>query len=315
MENSNYMQKWETYFVQYRPYLMAFCFRMTGSLTEAEDILQDAFISCADVDPERITNHKSFLTKVCSNKSLDHLKVAWKKRETYKGVWLPDAVPESYQFWGNLEQSESPDHKLMLSESLSTSFLLLLQKLTPEERVVYLLSDIFEYSFKEIGEVLQKSEDACKKVAQRARKAFENQKRFLSRTPESEKLILNFFESAKNGDVDALTSMLSTDSEFWADSGGKVPAASLNVITDTIRTARFFAGIWSSKYFNTDAVKWEIKIVNERTGLVVSRKNEEGNWVFDTIFSFETENGKIARLFAQRNPDKLAALELTSIEN
>lgn len=308
MEKKNYIQDWESLFIQYRPYLMSFCFRMTGSLTEAEDIVQDAFIACADVDPKTVTNPKSWLTKVCSNKGLDHLKVAWKKRESYTGVWLPDAVPESFQFWGNLEETNSPDKNLLNSESLSTSFLLLLQKLTPEERVVYLLSDIFDYSFKEIAEVMQKSEDASKKLAQRARKSFENQKRFLSRTPESEKLITMFFETARKGDVEALTGMLASDSEFWADSGGKVPAASQNVIHDIHRTAKFFAGIWSSKYFNTDAVRWEIKTVNERTGLVVSRKNDNGEWLFDTIFSFEFENGKISRLYAQRNPDKLAAL-------
>lgn len=308
MEKKNYIQDWESQFIQYRPYLMSFCFRMTGSLTEAEDIVQDAFLACAEVDPKSISNPKSWLTKVCSNKGLDHLKVAWKKREAYTGVWLPDAVPESFQFWGQLEASESPDKNLVNRESLTTSFLLLLQKLTPEERVVYLLSDIFDYSFKEIAEVIQKSEDACKKLAQRARKSFENQKRFLSPTAESEKLISQFFATARLGDTDALAGMLASDSEFWADGGGKVSAASQKVILDIHRTAKFFAGIWSSKYFNTESVKWEIKTVNERPGLVVSRKNDNGEWLFDTIFSFEFDNGKISRMYAQRNPDKLAAL-------
>jgi RNA polymerase sigma-70 factor (ECF subfamily) len=308
MNKQNYLAQWEKHFISNRPFLIAFSFRMTGSLTEAEDIVQDTYIACADVNPDDVRNHKSWLTKIASNKGLDHLKSAHMKRETYPGVWLPDAVPDSFQFWGNLEAGDSPDKKLLESESLSTSFLLLLQKLTAEERVVYLLSDIFDYSFREISEFLQKSEDACKKIGQHARKAFENQKRFVSYTSETEDLVTKFFASAKIGDADSLDSMLSPDSEFWADGGGKVSVASQAVITDRNRITKFFAGLWSSKVLAGDDVKQEIKYVNSRPGLVVSRRLENGDWQFDTIISFDFEDGKIARIYAQRNPDKLNAL-------
>jgi RNA polymerase sigma-70 factor (ECF subfamily) len=287
---------------------MSFSFRMSGSLTESEDIVQDTFLSCADVNPESVLNHKSWLTKVCSNKALDHLKLAYKKRETYTGVWLPDAVPESFQLWRSFEESDSPDKTLLETESLSTSFLLLLQKLSPEERVVYLLSDIFEYSFKEISTFLTKSEDACKKIAQRARKAFENQKRFLGYDKTSESLITKFFDYAKAGDVPHLEELLSDDSEFWSDGGGKVSAASKKVIRDNVRTSRFFAGIWSSVFYKSGAVIEEISIVNSRAGLVISKMTESGEWVFDSIMTFEVQDGKIARIYSQRNPDKLEAL-------
>lgn len=308
MEKKNYIQDWEKLFIEYRPFLISFSFRMTGSLTEAEDIVQDTFIACAEVNPADVRSPKSWLTKIASNKSLDHLKSAHVKRETYPGVWLPDAVPDSFQFWGNLEESASPDANLLNKESLTTSFLLLLQKLNPEERVVYLLSDIFEYSFKEISEFLQKTEDACKKIAQRARKAFENQKRFVSYDSDAESLISKFFATAKTGDAEALDSMLAMDSEFWTDGGGKVPVASQAVITDRLRTKRFFAGIWASKPFQTENIKQEVKIVNGRPGLVVSRLEANGEWVFDSILSFEIQDGKIHRIYAQRSPDKLMAL-------
>lgn len=298
MEKKNYMQDWEKLFIENRPFLISFSFRMTGSLTEAEDIVQDTFIACAEVNPADVKSPKSWLTKIASNKSLDHLKSAHVKRETYPGVWLPDAIPDTFQI----------DSQLLDRESLTTSFLLLLQKLNPEERVVYLLSDIFEYSFKEISEFLQKTEDACKKIAQRARKAFENQKRFLSYDADSESLITKFFTLAKTGNAEALDSFLAADSEFWTDGGGKVPVASKAVITDRVRMMRFFAGIWASKAFESDGVKQEVKFVNGRPGLIVSARTPSGEWIFDTIMTFEVQNGQIQRIYAQRSPDKLQAL-------
>lgn len=298
MEKKNYMQDWEKLFIENRPFLISFSFRMTGSLTEAEDIVQDTFIACAEVNPADVKSPKSWLTKIASNKSLDHLKSAHVKRETYPGVWLPDAIPDTFEI----------DANLVNRESLTTSFLLLLQKLNPEERVVYLLSDIFEYSFKEISEFLQKTEDACKKIAQRARKAFENQKRFLSYDADAENLVTKFFATAKTGNWEALDSMLAPDSEFWTDGGGKVPVASKAVITDRVRTMRFIAGIWSSKGFASEGVKQEVKMVNGRPGLVVSAQMPNGEWVFDTIMTFEIQNGQIQRIYAQRSPDKLSAL-------
>lgn len=308
----NYLKNWESYFIQYRPYLMSLSFRMTGSLAEAEDVVQETFIACSNTDPSKVENHKAWLTRVCTNKTLDSIKVSYKKRESYTGVWLPDAVPDSFQFWGNLEEVTGPGEELLKQESLTTSFLLVLQKLTPEERVVYLLSDIFDYSFKEIATFLMKSEDACKKLAQRARKAIDSQKRFQDYGPNSQKLITDFFKFASQGDSESLKNFLASDSEFWSDSGGKVPAASKMVITDIDRTARFFAGIWSSKPFQTENVKQEFQIVNGRPGLIVSRL-EGLNWVFDSILTFEIEDGKIARIFTQRNPDKLHTLENVSV--
>lgn len=307
-KNQNYFAAWEGLFIQYRPYLISFTFRMTGSLTEAEDLVQDTFLECASVNPATITNPKSWLTKVCSNKSLDLMKSAMKKRESYHGVWLPDAVPESFQFWGNLKESDSPDKNIVNTESLSTSFLLMMQKLSPEERVVYLLTDIFDYSFKEISDFMNKSEDACKKIAQRARKAFENHKRFLPYSRESQDVIGRFFEVAKNGDARMLETFLADGSEFWADGGGKISVASKYVITEKERMAKFIAALWSSRVFAGENVKQELKEVNYRPGLVISVMGENGKWHFDTIISFELENEKIERIYVQRNPDKLEAL-------
>lgn len=299
---------WEQIFLQHRPYLLSLGFRMTGSLAEAEDIVQDTFIACMGTDPAGVQNHRAWLTRVCTNKALDYLKVAQKKRETYVGVWLPDAVPDSFQFWGNLEDPSLPGDELLRKESLSMSFLLMLQKLSPEERVVYLLNEVFCYSLKEISGFLQKSEEAIKKISQRSRKAFENEKRFRNDGRQSEHVIKTFFEVAKTGNAEALAGMLSPDSEFWPDSGGKVPTASKAVILNNVRTSRFYAGIWSSKPFLSDAIKWEYHMVNSRPGLIVSSFSEDEGWKIDTIMSFEIDDGKIVRIYSQRNPDKLSAI-------
>lgn len=305
---TNYLNDWESLFIQYRPYLISFAFRMTGSLSESEDIVQDTFIQCAPINPKEVSNHKSWLTKICSNKSLDYMKLAYKKREVYQGTWLPDAVPDSFQYWGNLLEGVAPDKQMLYTESLSTSFLLILQKLNPEERVIYILNEVFDYSFAEISEFMCKSEDACKKSAQRARKAFENEKRFNKYTQNDQEVIKQFFDVAKTGDKDALLGLLAHDSEFWADGGGKVSVASKEVVRDLGFIAKFFATIWSGPLLNSEKVRQEFKIVNEKPGLVVSKLTDDGKWVFDSIVTAEVENGKVARLFTQRNPDKLESL-------
>ncbi|MBO9667761.1 MAG: hypothetical protein J7501_13220, partial [Bdellovibrio sp.] len=129
---SNYIQQWEPIFAQHRSFLISFLYRMTSSLSDSEDIVQDVLLSCADTDPVSIENPKSWLTKVCSNRALDFLKSAQKKREVYHGTWLPDAVPDSYE--PLVMPSESPDKNILLADSLTTSFLLLIDRLTPEER-------------------------------------------------------------------------------------------------------------------------------------------------------------------------------------
>src|SRR6185295_14870114 len=176
--SENYHNDWESDWKQYRPFLISFAFRMTGSLSEAEDLVQDTFLECARIPRSEIKNPKSWLTKICANKGIDHLKSAYKKRETYPGTWLPDVIPDSLQIWTSLHESESPEENLIASESITTSFLLLVERLTPEERAVYLLSEVFEYSFREISTFLEKSEDACRKTAQRARAAVLSAPRF-----------------------------------------------------------------------------------------------------------------------------------------
>jgi RNA polymerase sigma-70 factor, ECF subfamily len=302
----NCLGEWESLWTQHRPYLISFAFRMTGSLSEAEDLVQETFMECAEVSPAEIRNPKSWLTKICSNKAIDFLKSAYKRRETYPGPWLPDIIPDSFQIWSGLSGSESPEKALLASESLTTSFLLLIERLTPEERAVYLLSEVFEYSFKEIA-FLQKSVEACRKTAQRARATVTSGPKFESNVPESMNVIAQFFESAKQGDKAALVELLSDESQFWSDGGGKVPAAK-TVLTEKEQIANFFAALGTSKAFVSGGFEFDFRRVSSRPGLVISKQLPSGLWDFETIFSFEIRDRRIARIYAQRNPDKLQAI-------
>ena len=221
---------------------------------------------------------------------------------------MPDVIPDSLQVWGSLHESASPEKTLITSESLTTSFLLLAERLTPDERAVYLLSEVFEYSFKEISAFLDKSEDACRKTAQRARLAVLSAPRFAANSPDSTRLISRFFESAKNGDNESLVALLSKESEFWSDGGGKVAAAK-TVLKEKTKIAAFFAWLGTSNAFVLSDFKLDFTQVSSRPGLIVSRRLPSGLWTFETIFSFEILDGTIARIYAQRNPDKLKAIE------
>lgn len=304
----NYLSDWEEDWKQHRSFLISFAYRMTGSFSEAEDLVQDTFLECANAPRGEIRNPKSFLTKICANKGIDHLKSAYKKRETYPGPWLPDVIPDSLQVWASLHESASPEKKLMASESLTASFLLLAERLTPDERAVYLLSEVFEYSFKEIATLLDKSQDACRKTAQRARGAVLSAPRFAANSPNSTRLISEFFESAMNGDNASLIALLSEESEFWSDGGGKVSAAK-TVVKEKTKIADFFAALGTSKAFVLSDCKLDFTQVSSRPGLIVSRQLPSGLWTVDTVFSFEILDGTIARIYAQRNPDKLKVIE------
>jgi RNA polymerase sigma-70 factor (ECF subfamily) len=308
MVMDNYLTAWEPQFIKHRPFLLSFSFRLTGSLSEAEDMVQETFLACAETDPAGVSNHRSWLTKICAHKSLDLLKSAAKKRETYPGVWLPDAVPDVFQYWGNIEEGISPDKKLLNEETFTTGALLLVQKLTPEERVVWILSDVLDYSFREIGEIVKKSEEACKKTAQRARDAITSLRRNNLYSEDNMTVIRKFFRLASAGDAGGLEAMLAPGAEMWSDGGGKVPVASAQVLSDVKRIAKFLAGIWAAPFMNAPTVKQEFRIVNRMAGQVISRQNESGEWVLETVTSIEVVDGKISRIYSQRNPDKLKKL-------
>lgn len=301
----------ERLYSQHKSYLLSLAYRMLGSLAEAEELVHETFLEYQESSKtSKILKHKAWLTKVCTNKVLNHLKLAYKRRELYPGTWLPDEIPNSLQSWNHLIEDSSPEKKIILAESLTISFLLLIENLTPEQRVIYLLNEIFDYSFKEISEFIGKEISNCRKIAQRAREALSSDKKKTSPPPKNaEEIIYTFYELAKNGDREGLRNLLAKDSELWGDGGGKVYAA--GHITNLDDSITFLIKLASTKIFNSNQYKFEYHIVSSRPGIVVSKRQLSGEWAFDTILSYEFYHDKIVRIYAQRNPDKLKSLLLS----
>lgn len=298
------LKSWEECYETQREFLIAYAFRMTGSLEHAEDIVQDTVAQCLKTDFGKVTNHRAWMTRICSNKALDLLKSAESRRMSYIGTWLPDLIPDALDCGIS---HQTADSKLELSESITISFLVLLQALSPVERAVFLLKDVFDYPFKMVSELSGKSEQACRKIAERARNAVSKKDvKFTRPSSDAEKLVREFFEAAKAGDKSHLATLLSDHSLFLSDGGGKVAAAPLIETKDGI--IDFFCALQKSPTFSSQDYRLDTAWINSRPGIIISKLVNE-NWRLETLISFEIEERKISRIFAQRNPDKLKLID------
>ena len=205
---------------QLRPLMFSIAYRMLGAVSEAEDIVQEAFLRYhrADSGPDGIGSPKAFLSAVTTRLCIDHLRSARTRREAYVGQWLPEPL---------LTDTAAPDPAGMAEEadSLSMAFLLLLERLSPVERAVFLLHDVFGYGYDEIAGIVGRNEDNCRQLALRARRhAGEHRPRFEASRRKREELADRFFRAVGGGDMDALITMLAADVVVYGDSGGTRPS-------------------------------------------------------------------------------------------
>lgn len=279
----------------HKNHLLGISYRILGSLAEAEEIVQEVYIKWQSQDIDQIKNFESWLVKVCTNQSIDKLRSAYKQREVYIGPWLPEPVLNSFASW-----IEDPTE---LDESISQAFLLILEKLSPKERAVYILREVFSYSFNEISSITNLSPENCRKIAERARKYIhQNKPRFRTPLPEDEILLKKFFATIKSGEIEDIKGHFNQNIEFWSDGGGKV-SASRKVLMDQTVIAKFLSSIYKAK--EESNFKMEFTKVNNKIGLLVSKLNTELLWELESVFSFEFNDDKISRIFVTRNPDKL----------
>ena len=202
-----------------RPLMLSIAYRMLGSATEAEDIVQEAFLRF-----HRETSHgtevdsaKAYLSAVTTRLSIDHLRSARVRRERYVGTWLPEPLLT--------DEEDDVERHAETADSLSMGFLVLLESLTPVERAVFLLRDVFEYGFDEIARIVGKTEENCRQISVRARKHVHDAKpRFEASRARKEELARRFFAAASEGDLDGLLAMLSADAIAYGDGGGVAPA-------------------------------------------------------------------------------------------
>jgi RNA polymerase sigma-70 factor (ECF subfamily) len=205
-------------FQTHRPALFAVAYRMLGSATDAEDVVQDAWLRYAAARPSDLQSPKAYLTTIVTRLCLDRLKSARARREEYVGTWLPEPVVTDIRY--------EPERSLALAESVTLAFMVLLETLSPEERAVFLLREVFDYEYAEIAAMLDTSAVNARQLFHRAKARIADKRpRFHEAVDEKRRLVARFVGALRDGDAEALTSVLAEDVGFWSDGGGKVPAA------------------------------------------------------------------------------------------
>jgi len=222
-------------FERHRSLLFSIAYRMLGSVADAEDVVQEAYLRWREVPTKEVRSPKSYLSAVVTRLSINRLRSARAQREKYVGPWLPEPLLS--------DPAEETAGAAELDESLSMAFLVLLESLNPVERAVFLLREVFDYDYDEISRIVEKSEDNCRQIARRARQSVAARRPRFERSPEQEeRLARQFFETCMNGDMEGLVEILSADVTLRSDGGGRVAAAPYP-IHGPERVARFLLGV------------------------------------------------------------------------
>jgi RNA polymerase sigma-70 factor, ECF subfamily len=281
-------------FEDYRPLLFGIAYRMLGSVMEAEDIVQEAYLRYRATPPENVRSLRAYLSTIVTRLCLDQIKSARQQREHYVGPWLPEPLLTDE---GSVP---APLQRITDLESISLAFLVLLENLSPLERAVFLLREVFDYPYAEIAEMLDRDEAACRQLFSRAKRHIaDNRPRFQS-TPEShEQMLGKFLLATQAGELDGLMSLLAEEVTAWSDGGGKVTAAT-RPVRGRGKVAHYFISLAKKAPENTSV---EIAPVNGRPALII----RVGGALF-AVMDFEIDADLIREVRVIVNPDKLSHL-------
>jgi RNA polymerase sigma-70 factor, ECF subfamily len=286
-------------FEKYRSLLFAMAYRMLGSAMEAEDIVQEAYLRYRATPPESIRTLKSFLTTIVHHLCIDHLKSAQVRRENYVGPWLPEPI-----ITGDSASPLSPLRRIIDRESISMAFLVLLESLSPLERAVFLLREVFDYEYAEIARITGRDEAACRQLFSRAKKHIRAHRPRFSASPKTHaKMVGLFMEACIAGDIDGLMSLLAEDVTAWMDGGGKVAVTVRQPIQGRDKVARAIISHLSRVREGTTA---EVIEANGLPALLVRLKGQ-----IVSLLTLEVEGDFIHVMRTVANPDKLAHLTLS----
>jgi RNA polymerase sigma-70 factor, ECF subfamily len=277
-----------------RPLLFSIAYRMVSSVSDAEDIVQEAFLRIhrAESDGQRIESPKAYLSAVVTRLSIDHLKSARVRREQYVGQWLPEP----------LQTDDGPDAAAETADSLSMAFLVLLESLTPVERAVFLLREVFDYDYGEIARIVERTEDNCRQLYVRARRHVdEGRPRFEASREQRDELAQRFIAAAQEGDTQGLVELLAADVVVYGDGGGKAPSWT-QPIYGPERVAKLMAGTFAQALGLGASIQQTQ--LNGQPGLMFV--DDEGR--IGAVMSLEIADGVIQTIRGVTNPDKLAHL-------
>jgi RNA polymerase sigma-70 factor, ECF subfamily len=279
-------------FAELRPYLFSIAYRMLSSVADAEDIVQEAYLRYHRADGP-IESPKAYLSAVTTRLCIDHLRSARVRRETYVGEWLPEPL---------LTEDAGPERVAVDADSLSMAFLLVLERLSPVERAVFLLHDVFGYEFGEVADIVERTPDNCRQIGVRARRHVnEHSPRFEASRAERDELARRFLAAFTDGDVDGLVSLLAADVVMQGDGGGHAPSWP-NAIVGRDKVARVLVGL------ATDIRRMGLIVrpaeVNGQPGATMHAP--DGGLI--NVLTVDIAEGEVQTLRSVINPDKLRHL-------
>lgn len=298
----------EQLYAAYKPLLFSLAYRMLGRVMDAEDIVQEAFLSLNGALPEHVRHPKAYLCKIVTNRCIDLLRSASKQREVYVGPWLPEPLIEEEDGSG----LGDPSRQYVQKESVSTAYLLLLQQLSWVERAVFLLREVLQYEYDEIGRIVGKSGTNCRQIFHRAKRSLGTHAALNAGDPPPADsgvqlappaagsaaggLVEQFVSALAGGDMAKLLRLLSEDAALYSDGGGKVTAA-VRPILGAERISRFLAGLLKKVQ---DGFPYRLAVVGGYTGIITYVHGRPLN-----VFSFHVVNERIEAIYLVVNPDKL----------
>jgi RNA polymerase sigma-70 factor (ECF subfamily) len=279
-------------FERHRARLRGVAYRMLGSRSDAEDVVQDAYLRWHRAPTDEIRSPEAWLVTTVTRLSIDRLRRAKTEREAYVGPWLPEPLVDT--------EAPPADVSTELASSLSVAFLVVLERLAPEERAAFLLHEVFESGYDEIAQTLGKSEAACRQLVSRARKRVRDERPRVKVSEAARTSLLNRFVTAiKTQDKAALMSVLSAEAAWLADGGGKARAA-LKPVVGAEHVARFALGIFGR---HLEHAQFRLITVNDEAGLALY-----GQGRLLSVISIRTDGARILDVFCTLNPEKLSQI-------
>ena len=280
-----------------RDFLFSVAYRMLGTITDAEDAVQDAWLRWSAAHREHVTDQRAYLARTVVNTALNRLRAARARREAYVGPWLPEPL--------RTEAGPDPAERAELAESVSMAMLVVLESLTPDERAVFVLREVFGFSHAEIGATLGRPDAAVRQLAHRAREHVQARRpRFDVDWNQQRAVTERFLAAAAGGDIEGLVSVLADDVTLLTDGGGKAKAA-LRPITGPGKVARFMAGIASRPYMGiaVSAMSVDAAEINGAPGTLISWGGQPV-----AVLTMAVADGRITAIQLLANPDKLSAI-------